>query len=119
MERKWSIRIPALALAATLALAAPAAAAPWADSPAGFGWLAQAWQRLVGLWEGGLSNSVWGEEGGAMDPDGRPGLVSIWGEEGSAMDPNGRSAPQPGPLSVWGEEGSEMDPNGRLPVPQQ
>lgn len=113
MKRKRSIRIPALALAATLALAAPAAAAPWTDSPAD--WLARAWQRLM--------VSLWGEEGSAMDPNGRSpanpkGSSSLWGEEGGAMDPDGKPIPRPGPSSIWGEEGSEMDPNGRAPAPR-
>src|SRR5262249_53706999 len=99
-------------------LAPPAAAAPLRPAPGASLWQ-QAWAFLFG---GGLT-SLWAEEGGCMDPNGKPtsyaqasGLTSLRGEDGSCIDPAGRSRPgaQASRLvSLRGEDGGFMDPNGQ------
>jgi hypothetical protein len=85
----------AVALTILLGLTAfPLAAAGETAHPAAtVGVWQQAWDFLFG---GGLT-SLRAEDGGGMDPNGRPstkppsgGLTAFHGEEGGCMDPNGR-----------------------------
>jgi hypothetical protein len=91
-SRNLSRIVVAVLLAAVLT-AAPAAAlgGPFAGRGA-----------LAWLWD--LVENIWSEEGGSIDPDGRPaGPVSISAPEGGSIDPNGV------PRS---DEGGSIDPNG-------
>lgn len=77
MGRKWMRRAAlAAALTATLAFAAPAQAAGWADWAHKPDLLQKAWQWLAGLWpaperEGNPSPDLF-KEGGGIDPMGNP-----------------------------------------------
>lgn len=87
------LRSTSTALALALLLAGAAQAQPLKDrtGPAGVLDLLRGW--ISSLWtppEGAIS-LVWEEEGGVMDPDGRP-VPSSQGEgtdAGGTMDPNG------------------------------
>ena len=84
----------ATALAAALALAAPAHASGWAQwaSPSDFVHAMKQW--IAGLWEGGC-----------IDPSGRP----ICPPHGVTPEPRERPVAQPG----LEKEGSCIDPSGR------
>jgi len=103
-----------LLLAACLALPWPAAAAPRrgtktvasATSPLWNG----AWSALQGFLQ-----SLWGEEGCDIDPDGRcaPRAGRPTAHTGCDIDPDGRCvtrATQPKPTT---DTGCDIDPNGR------
>jgi hypothetical protein len=80
--------VPATLVAAILIAPLPATAAP-----RDFGWGA-----VVG-WASGLLRHLWAEEGGSLDPLGRPesvpfanpeGARHLWAEEGISIDPLGQ-----------------------------
>jgi hypothetical protein len=86
-----------------------------AAAPAASSLLDRAWRLL---------QSLWGEEGCRIDPDGRcatgatpaprPGSAT---DTGCRIDPDGHCAtgttPAPAPNSLFGDEGCMIDPNGR------
>jgi hypothetical protein len=67
-----------LALAATLALAAPVHAAGWKDLTAGSGWFEPILEWITRLWTGGEETGpppVIEKCGGSLNPDGCPGAA--------------------------------------------
>jgi hypothetical protein len=109
-RRSLAVLIVAAALA--LPLSPPAAAAIGAPSGG---------TQAVGLWEQawGWLVSLWGEEGGCVDPDGRCGEVLRTGKTGptpnagSCVDPNGGSCQAVTVVRIFSEEGGCVDPDGR------
>ena len=85
----------ALALAATLALAAPAHAAGWEDLGVGPGWIEQAMEWIARLWIGGEARGsapAIEKCGGGINPDG--------------VCSGGAPSPQPPAASPSGGSGS-------------
>src|SRR6185295_11579949 len=85
-----------LALALTVALAAPAHAAP----RGGTAFFASGWRLL---------SALWAEIGLESDPSGRSLPSSLFSEIGLEADPDGRTAPAMPPAS---DIGLEADPSG-------
>jgi hypothetical protein len=86
-----NLRPFAAAFLLTLLAAGPAAALPSGAATPAAGWLDPLRQLLQAAWE-----SLTGDEGGSLDPNG------LTGDEGGSLDPNG----------LTGEEGGSLDPNG-------
>jgi fatty acid desaturase len=84
MKRTWMRHAAAAtALAAALALAAPARAAGWESWASGPEFARAAWQWLAGLWP-------------APEGDGQPaGSAPAWEKEGGCVNPNGQPACEP------------------------
>jgi len=117
LRKKTATAVVLAALLGLTILPPPAGAQPLRGAPASL------WQQAWAFLFGGRLTSLWGEEGGCMDPNGKPSscaqasrLLSLRGEDGVCMDPDGRTAScaQAGSvLSLRGEDGSCMDPDGR------
>lgn len=93
MSRKWTVKTAAAVVVATaLGLAAfPMQAAAGEPAPR-----AGLWQQTWDFLFGGGSPILWGQDVSAIGhPDG--GLTSLRGEEGGCMDPNGRPCAQSSP----------------------
>jgi len=112
--------LSAAALAALLALPAPAAASGgWLDDlSARLGWLRALWGGSVLASKAAPGPQlVWGETGEMIDPLGRTapagGLQFVGGETSEDIDPSGHTAPGRGLQFLWGETGETIDPSGR------
>jgi hypothetical protein len=102
--------VAALALLPALAQAAPAAVQRGGQEGSGV--------RISAFfsWTWVLLQSVWGNEGASLDPNGGH---SVGAPEGPSLDPNGVSSPgdegaslDPDGLTSPGDEGASLDPNG-------
>lgn len=89
-----TLRSTSTVLALALLLTGAAQAQPLRDRTGPAGVLDRLQHWISSLWTppgGALLSSAWEEEGGVMDPDGRPGPTSQGegADAGGFMDPNG------------------------------
>jgi len=104
----------ALVLAAVLAFASfPALAMPrdGASRLSNGGAFSSFFEALRSIWL-----NVWGEEGVAIDPAGRPagsGMTNVLGNEGMSIDPNGGGSGGNATTPAGGTDGgTPIDPHG-------